>query len=142
MKIYVYILFIIIGITLSCNSSKNFSDKENPKLENDTIRIANDEIEYEITIIDIGFSNWFNTNARPRNFYSQNYLEARNRTWVIEWNRRANSPINFDSNLYEMQIDYNSTTDYGYEVNYMLFNYFVYFQQKYNQKLGVFSARL
>lgn len=93
-------------------------------------------------ILDGGFASWFNTNARPRDFYSQTYLEARNRVWVLEWNVRANSPMNYNNNLYEMQIDYNSYTDYGYEVNYMLYNYLVYFQQKFNQKLGVFSARL
>ena len=142
MKQYVSILLFIIGITISCNSTKNFSQKEEPKLASDTITIANEEIEYEITIIDGGFASWFNTNARPRDFYSQTYLEARNRVWVLEWNIRANSPMNYNSNLYEMQIDYNSYTDYGYEVNYMLYNYLVYFQQKFNQKLGVFSARL
>lgn len=142
MKQYVSILLFVIGITISCNSTKNFSKNEEPKLTSDTITIANDEIEYEITIIDGGFASWFNTNARPRDFYSQTYLEARNRVWVLEWNVRANSPMNYNNNLYEMQIDYNSYTDYGYEVNYMLYNYLVYFQQKFNQKLGVFSARL
>ncbi|WP_445710864.1 DUF6146 family protein [Flavobacterium sp.] len=142
MKLYISILLCIIGITISCNSAKNFSTNEDPKLVSDTVTIANDEIEYEITIIDGGFTSWFNTNSRPRSFYSQTYLEARNRVWVLEWNIRANSPMNYNSNLYEMQIDYNSYTDYGYEVNYMLYNYLLYFQQRHNQKLGVFSARL
>lgn len=142
MKLYISILLCIIGITISCNSTKNFSTNEDPKLVSDTVTIANDEIEYEITIIDGGFTSWFNTNSRPRSFYSQTYLEARNRVWVLEWNIRANSPMNYNSNLYEMQIDYNSYTDYGYEVNYMLYNYLLYFQQRHNQKLGVFSARL
>lgn len=142
MRLYISILLCIIGITISCNSTKNFSTNEDPKLVSDTVTIANEEIEYEITIIDGGFTSWFNTNSRPRSFYSQTYLEARNRVWVLEWNIRANSPMNYNSNLYEMQIDYNSYTDYGYEVNYMLYNYLLYFQQRHNQKLGVFSARL
>ncbi|CAM3942081.1 MULTISPECIES: DUF6146 family protein [Flavobacterium] len=142
MRLYISIIVCIIGITISCNSTKNFSTNEDPKLVSDTVTIANEEIEYEITIIDGGFTSWFNTNSRPRSFYSQTYLEARNRVWVLEWNIRANSPMNYNSNLYEMQIDYNSYTDYGYEVNYMLYNYLLYFQQRHNQKLGVFSARL
>ena len=44
--------------------------------------------------------------------------------------------------LYEMQIDYQNNINYGYEVNYILYNYFVYFQQKYKQKLGGFEPRL
>ncbi|MGJ8739147.1 MAG: DUF6146 family protein, partial [Zobellia laminariae] len=30
----------------------------------------------------------------------------------------------------------------GYEVNYKLYNYFIYFQRKYNQRLGPFVPRI
>ncbi len=142
MKFYALIVIIIVGLAISCNSSKSFSENDKPRLESDTVRIANDEIEYEVTIIDPGFSSWFNTNARPRNYYSQNYLEARNKIWVLEWNRRAMMPMQYNSNLYEMQINYDSFTNYGYEVNYMIFNYLVYFQITNNQQLGSFQARI
>ena len=39
--------------------------------KNDTVRIANDELEYEVIIIDPGFSTWLNSTALPRNYYSQ-----------------------------------------------------------------------
>ncbi|NJM79335.1 MAG: hypothetical protein HC854_06435 [Flavobacterium sp.] len=142
MRFYVLIVVVIVGLAISCTSSKSFSENDKPRLESDTVRIANDEIEYEVIIIDIGFTNWFNTNARPRNYYSQNYLEARNRMWVLEWNRRAMMPLQYNSNLYEMQINYDSLTNYGYEVNYMIYNYLVYFQITNNQKLGGFIARI
>lgn len=142
MKFYALIVIVIVGLAISCNSSKSFSENDKPRLESDTVRIANDEIEYEVTIIDPGFTSWFNTNARPRNYYSQNYLEARNKIWVLEWNRRAMMPIQYNSNLYEMQINYDSFTNYGYEVNYMIFNYLVYFQITNNQQLGSFQARI
>jgi len=99
----------------------------------DTIRIANEEIEYEIIIIDVGFNSWILTNAKPRNFYSQQYLEAKNRIFVSSWNQRVLSFYN--TNLYGFQIDYDFGIDYGYEVNYLLYNYFLFFQQKYDQKL-------
>ncbi|NHN24638.1 hypothetical protein FIA58_003025 [Flavobacterium jejuense] len=142
MKQYFFIIFSVLGITISCNSTKNFSSNDKPKLENDTIRIANDKIEYEVTIIDVGYSSWFNSNAKPRNYYSQSYLETRNRAWILEWNRRASLPMQYNSNLYEMQINYSSNIDYGYEVNYMIYNYLVYFQLRNNQKLGSFTARI
>jgi hypothetical protein len=82
------------------------------------------------------------TNARPRKFYSQEYLEARNSIWVNEWNNRAIQPSRFNGDLYQMQIDYRSDINYGYEVNYMLFNYFTYFQIVNRQRLGGFSARI
>jgi hypothetical protein len=142
MKWYFGIVGLIFGLLLSCNASqgnKTFSDTKNPN--NDTIRISNEELEYEIIIFDPGFNAWLMSHARPRGYYSQSYLEARNRVWVLEWNTRANLPLQ-NRNLYEMRIDYDSHTNYGYEVNYLLFNYLVYFQQKNNVNLGGFSPRI
>ena len=132
-------LFILIACT-STQERKNFDDK--PKLESDTIRIANDEIEYEVLIFDVGFSSWFNSFAKPRNYYSQSFLESRNRIWVIEWNRRTMLSSQYNPNLYEMSINYEQNIDYGYEVNYMLYNYLVYFQLTHNQRLGGFTPRI
>lgn len=142
MKVSISIFIILFALLISCNSSKEIVNTNKPKLESDTIRIANDEIEYEVIIIDIGFSSWFNSFAKPRDYYSQHFLESRNRVWVLEWNRRVNLPMIYNPNLYEMQINYQSSIDYGYEVNYMIYNYLTYFQLKNKQKLGVFTARL
>lgn len=141
MKHYIFIIIAFFGLLFSCNSNKVIAENDQPKLESDTVRIANDEIEYEVTIIDPGFTSWFNSNARPRSFYSQSYLEARNRVWVTEWNRRVLLPQQYNPNWYEMQINYNLSTDYGFEVNYMIYNYLVYFQLTNNQRLGGFTPR-
>ncbi len=58
------------------------------------------------------------------------------------WNQRNLQPMTYDPNLYELRIDYDTRTDYGYEVNYKLYNYFIYFQRKYNQRLGPFVPRI
>jgi hypothetical protein len=143
MKRSIVLLFSGLLILVACNASQNKKKiEEKSKLESDTIRIANKEIEYEVLIIDVGFSSWFNSNAKPRNYYSQSYLESRNRVWVLEWNRRAMLSSQYDPNLYEMTINYETNINYGYEVNYMLYNYLVYFQLKNNQKLGGFSPRI
>lgn len=141
MKNLIYIGLIFATI-LGCSSSntsenKNFSNNEKV-IKNDTVKIVNEELEYEIIIIDPGFNSWFLSYARPRNFHSQNYLEARNRDWVIGWN---NAFIQ-GNRLIEMSIDYNNRIDYGYEVNYMLFNYLTYFQLTNNIRLGGFSPRI
>jgi hypothetical protein len=107
-----------------------------PKKEgNDTIRIANEELHYEVIIIESGFDFWLQSTAYPRGYYSQSYLENKNYRYVLEWNNRVLQPQRFDPNLYEMTIDYNPNIDYGYEVNYLIYNYMIYFQNKYNQKL-------
>jgi hypothetical protein len=136
MKNLIYILIILFAI-IGCNSSKsNIVAAENPKkATNDTIKIANEELHYEVIIIEPGFDSWLQSTALPRGYYSQNYLENKNYQYVIEWNNRVRLPQQYSPNLYEMTIDYDPNIDYGYEVNYLIYNYMVFFQNKYNQKL-------
>lgn len=146
MKKLIIIICIAIGF-YSCKTSNKASAvsktivEELALAQNDTVRIANDELEYEIIIIEPGFNGWLQSIARSRNFYSQQFLENRNKILVTNYNIRVNNPLQFDPNLYSFRIDYNNFTDYGYEVNYILYNYFVFFQLEFNQKLGPFIPR-
>ena len=137
MKNSIYIIVVIICITFGCTTSKStVIDKEKPTgMKSDTIRIANDKLEYEVIIIDPGYSSWLISNAQPRNYHSQSYLESKNQIWISEWNSRVQQPTRYNPNLYEMTIDYSPSIDYGYEVNYLIYNYLVYFQNTYKQKL-------
>lgn len=94
----------------------------------DTINIKSDKTEYEITIIENGFNQWMATNAKPRGFYSQSYLENYNKRYVVLWNNWATQGST--SNLFPFPIPYEFHVDYGYEVNYMLFHYFQFIQFK------------
>lgn len=136
-------LVVIFLVILSCSSSKNATTAPENGLAKvqDTVKIANDSLEYEVIIIDPGFSSWLASRALPRGYYSESYLENKNQIYVAEWNRRAMQPMLYDPNLYEMQIDYDYHIHYGYEVNYLIYNYFVYFQNRYNQKLAGFVPR-
>ncbi|WP_136666699.1 DUF6146 family protein [Flavobacterium sp. H122] len=133
-------LFIgIIALVISCKS-KPLDNSQNGQanakvIKGDTVKIANEETEYEVIIIDAGFSTWLNSRAFPRNYYSLSYLENKNQFWTQEWNSRVMQPHRYDPNLYEMQINYDQNTKYGYEVNYLIYNYLVYFQNTYNQQL-------
>ncbi|HSD15377.1 MAG TPA: DUF6146 family protein [Flavobacterium sp.] len=153
MKTLLYIVVVaLVTVIFGCNSTtkpvaetnpnaKNLAENK-PEEANDTVRISNLDMGYEVIIIDVGFRPWLQTTAKPRNYYSQNYLESRNVPWVVEWNNRARSPkSNHDAELYLLQIDYQNGTDYGYEVNYLLYNYLVYFQIKNNIRLGGFPPR-
>ena len=124
---------------LACGTKQNTALDKNTS-NNDTIRIANEELEYEILIIDPGFNGWLASYAKPRNYHSQNYMADRNQSWVMQWNQNVVSGIRRD--LFEMSINYNNSTDYGYEVNYLLYNYLTYFQLTNNIQLGGYSARL
>ncbi len=144
MKTFIYILLISLAM-VSCNTTDRAIQNTNETLnlsEQDTVRIANDAIEYEIIIIEPGFNTWLASTARPEGYYSQDFLESRNRQYVTEWNSRVLQPHRFNPNLYEMQIDYQYGVDYGYEVNYKLYNYFIYFQLTHNQRLAGYVPRI
>ncbi len=133
-----YIIGIIVVIMIiGCNSSKvtSGSDEIVPtETKMDTIRIENEELEYEIIIIESGFDSWLIT-QKPMWYYSNNTLRIKNNFYVIEWNQRVTQPFLYNPALYEQLIDYNQNIDYGIEVNYKLYQYFQYFQKKYRQKL-------
>ncbi len=149
-KEYFYILVSVCAllISISCIGSKStpeITDKEKQAFTSntaDTVEISNPESNYEIIIIEPGFNVWLQAVARPEGYYSQTFLENRNRLYVIEWNNRVINTLQYDPQLYELQINYDPLVDYGYEVNYKLFNYFIYFQRKYNQQLGPFAPRI
>ena len=136
-----YLISIVAFFLFSCNSNKNFSTENTEKLASDTIHISNPDLEYDVIIIDGGFTSWFNTYAKPKSFYTQTFLENRNRFWILEWNNRARNPMRY-GNIYDMQINYDNNTNYGYHVNYMIYNYLVYFQLNNKQQLGGFQARI
>ena len=141
---YLGAILIVIGLTFSCKSSKSHTDQiaETSVVSNDTVRIANDDIEYEIIIIEPGFNYWLQSNARQKGYYSQQFLETRNYQFVIAYNQRVIQPQRFDPNLYQMEINYQQGIDYGYDVNYKLYNYFIYFQLEYKQQLTGFVPRI
>ncbi len=140
MKNYIIVFAALTALLLACGKQATLPGKDSVAatgtVKGDTVRIANDSLEYEVIIIDGGFNSWLASRARPRGYYGQSYLENKNRFWVAEWNNRAMSPQRFGADMYQMQIDYQPRINYGYEVNYLLYNYLVYFQLTNNQKLG------
>jgi hypothetical protein len=139
-------IVLICLLICSCNTTKQIASNKDEKLEslklNDTVSISNDSLDYDIIIIEPGFNFWLASIAKPEGYYSQQYMENRNLIYVNEWNNRVMQPQRFNPNLYEMQIDYQNGTDYGYEVNYKLYNYFIYFQLTYEQQLAGFIPRI
>jgi hypothetical protein len=126
-------ILLLFLLFMGCNSTKTTKTSD-ANLSKEVVRIANDSLEYEIIIMDIGFDTYLNTIAKPMNFYSKGYYENKNRFYVTEWNIRARNPLRYRRNIYENQIDYDFNVDYGLEVNYKLYNYFKFVEYKYNQR--------
>lgn len=139
MKNFIYV--IALGLFIySCSSTKERT-MESERMEqmdvNDTVRISNDSLEYEIIIIDPGYSYFLHAIARPEGYYSQSYLENKNKFLVAEFNQRVREPFRYDPDIYFQEINYDPSIDYGYDVNYKLYNYFVYLSRRHNQRFSV-----
>lgn len=137
-------LCILILLLNSCNSYQSVA--ETPQLddipEEDIVRLESDALEYEIIIIEPGFNAWLSTMAQPKGYYSQSYMESRNNVMVQEWNTRVLQPGKYNPDMYQLQIDYRPGINYGYDLNYKLYNYFIYFQLTYKQRLSSMVPRI
>ncbi len=129
-------LFYLLSIALfiACGSYSNTTSKTTITKE-DPVIIANKALEYEIIIIDIGFTSYLLSVARPMSYHSQTYLQNKNRIYVAVWNSRAQNAQTYNSSIYGNVIEYEPNVDYGLEVNYKLYWYFKFAEQKYKMRL-------
>jgi uncharacterized protein YceK len=140
MKKLIYSLAVLSLFFSSCGTQNKTASVSDTTEEEPPVRIANDSLEYELIIIDLGFTAYLNSVALPMSFYSQDFLESRNQLYVTTWNIRAQNPSQFDPNIYENVVNYQSNINYGLEVNYKLFWYFQFAQRKYQMRLGGFRV--
>jgi len=133
MRQLIYYLAIVLFLFSCGTTSKTSTTLPAKELPEGAVRIANEALEYEIIILDIGFEPYLYTIAKPDHFYSQDYYESKNKFYVTQWNIRARDPLRYDNSIYENVIDYDFNTDYGLDVNYKLYNYFKFVEYKYNQ---------
>jgi hypothetical protein len=131
LKLYLYLITFTFFV-VSCGS---YPTKNNTTVKEEPVVIANEALQYEIIIIDPGFTLFLNTVARPKEYYSESYLKIKNRVYVNVWNSRARNPQRYNSNIYENIIDYQPNLDYGLDVNYKLYWYFKFAENKYKMKL-------
>lgn len=141
MKNLLYVLLLGLFIYSCSSTRKSGMNTNEPVAEGDTVRIANDSLEYEIIIIDPGFSYFLNAIAHPEGYYSLPYLENKNEFLVIDYNQRVRQPMRYDPDIYTQEINYDPGIDYGYDVNYKLYNYFVYLSRKYGERFSVPTRR-
>lgn len=129
MKKAAYLLIALL--MFSCGSVQKTPKSDLPE---EAVKIANEELEYEIIIIDVGFRSYLLSIAQPANFYSLEYYEQRNRVYVNEWNNRHRDPMRYNPNIYQNEINYDPNIRYGLDVNYKLYNYFKFVEYKYKER--------
>ncbi len=113
-------------IFAACNSPKPIS-KSNSNIE--LSNSQSDSTEYELIIMDIKYDSFLATQP-SKDFYSNEYYKSWNIQYVTEWNIRHNNPIRY-GDFYETHIDYQTGVDYGIDLNYKLYNYFIFIEKEY-----------
>ncbi|NCC74409.1 MAG: hypothetical protein EOM06_13590 [Sphingobacteriia bacterium] len=93
-----------------------------------------DSTEYELIVSDAEFENWLITNSRPVWYHENDYYRFKNRLYVVSWNNRVRQAMYRPP--YEYEIEYDPSVDYGVEVNWKLYWYFKYLEQKLGIDLG------
>lgn len=119
------VLFIVcIAIFISqCSSTKTTS-----------VNVTESENKHELLVLDARFNSWLVTQPSME-MYSYAFLRAKNAIFASEYNSRVANRQNYSVDLYPQIIDYSSNEEYDKDLQYNLYNYFIYFQKKYNQQL-------
>jgi len=102
-------------------------------------KVSSDSTEYDIIITDAGYDSFLAT-QKPMDFYSQRYYENWNRYYVIDWNNKVRNSAYHSikyQNIFDMYIDYDPSTDYGMEVNYKLYYYFRFVEERYGVRFNI-----
>ena len=128
MKTTVFITMVILVAFQVVGFSQKKMDSHHSKGD----AVSADSMEYRLIILDPGFDSWLATKP-SKDFYSNEYYAQKNRLYVAEWNHRYLTSHNND--LYDNYIEYKLNTAYGIDLNYRLYYYFRYFEEKNHIKL-------
>jgi hypothetical protein len=128
-------VFLVLVILVAIQTV-GFGQKKRDRLKVKADSVTIDSLEYKLIVLDPNFDSWLVTKP-SENFYSKEYYAHRNRMYVSEWNQRYMTSRN--SWLYDSYIDYNSGTDYGLDLNYKLYYYFLYFEETNHVRLVNFG---
>lgn len=124
------LLILIFTILLlgSCSSYSSFNQTKsiNNKKATDKTVVSKDSSEYELVILDPGFESWFITHNLLASAHSNQYYKNWNHRYVLEWNRLHLQGHPYFENL----IDFSPMEDYGFDVNYKLYYYFLFVEDK------------
>jgi hypothetical protein len=92
----------------------------------------NDSVEYMLQVDELGYETYLLSQS-TMSFYSKEYYKNWNNLYVNEWNNRCRMGPNQE--LYDNEIYYDIFVDYGLELEYRLYYFFRFFENKYNVTL-------
>ena len=126
MKSIIYLFGLSLIFALTLNPQKKSVD---PKHQAE-IKQSTDSVEYELLVFEPGFESYLAKVQHLKEFYGNDYYKNWNIQYVAEWNVRAINPIRYGS-FYENQIDYQWNINYGLDLNFTLYQFFQFIEEKY-----------
>jgi hypothetical protein len=109
----------------SCSTSQETVKSNNADIETDSV-------EYVLFVDEVDFEFWLVTNNKQMWYYSHNFYKSWNQIFIREFNWRVMQ--GWDHPFNEL-IYYDFNKDYGIELDYRLYWYFIFIQEKYNVTL-------
>lgn len=125
-------VFIIIIAVLALAMPDANGQRKGDRAKSDTLMAVDDSLQYELIVLDPQFETWLI--SRPIGLHSNEYYQHRNILYVQEWNSRYMNSLRY-GDLYTVYIDYSPFIEYDIELNYKLYNYFLFFEEKNRVKL-------
>lgn len=124
MKKITYLL-LLLSIVYGCSSYSAFKTPVPLQDEKNELAVK-DSVEYELLILDTGFESWFATRNMISTAHTNNYYRNWNQFYVMEWNQ-----LYFQGHpCIDNYIDYDQFEEYGLEINYKLYHYFQFVEEK------------
>ena len=124
-----FLICVLTGLVFSANAANETRTPDIYALQDSVKVTEGDTTEYELVVFDPGFKSWFLTNRKPKWSYDNKYYKTKNQLYVAEWNNRVRQYMSRPP--YEFRIEYDPTEEYGLDVNWKLYWYFKYLEDKY-----------
>ena len=87
-----------------------------------------EETEYVLMVIEPGYEAYL-VSQLPMEYYPESYYKTWNQQYATEWNIRYLTGPRRE--LFRNEINYDPMTDYGLELEYHLYYFFRFFEDKY-----------
>ena len=125
-KLFLFVFIVLIA--WSCTQQKKITQSQRPQTS-----IIEDNTEYNILIIDPAFDRWFMMRYSTSMDRSNEFYQGMNNIGVQNWNdyyHRGKYPEVIGSFL-----SYNTSIDYGLDVNRRLYWYFKYIEENFKIRI-------
>jgi len=122
------IFCLVIAAACSCTQQKEIT-----KSTGSAPSVKQDSTEYEITIFDNDFDQWYSIHYAETLDRSNEYYRSFNWIGVSNWNQYFFR--HKYGNVISSYLSYDNNIDYGIDVNRRLYWYFKYIENNYNVRL-------